>query len=44
MKTKLEKLFNKWAKENANKIKLLAVLNKLTEKEKIMLFQSVMKK
>jgi hypothetical protein len=38
----LEKLFTKWTKDNTNKIKLLAMLNKLTEKEKITLFQSVM--
>jgi hypothetical protein len=45
MKTKkIEKLFANWAKENHLKIKLLTMLNKLTEKEKIVLFQSVMGK
>jgi hypothetical protein len=41
---KLEKLFAEWTKKNSSKIKLLAMLSKLTEKEKIALFQSVMEK
>jgi len=45
MKTKkIEKLFANWSRENYLKIKLLTMLNKLTEKEKIALFQSVMGK